>query len=77
MTKLEQKTNQNFESQVVPADERHLCNRCSYRDYAHLEAVERSVTARHQCSVMGVSPVRGRTGAVVLCDDFTTKRGAV
>lgn len=77
MTKLKQKTNQNFESQIVPIDERHLCNQCSHRDYAHLEAVEDSITARHQCSIMGVSPVRGRSRAVVLCDGFATKRGAV
>lgn len=77
MTKLKQKANQHFESRIVETDERHICNRCMYRDYAHLEAVEHSVTARHQCSVMGVNPVRGRTQAVVLCDGFATKRGAV
>ncbi len=65
------------DSSIVPLNHSHICNQCTNRDFAALEAVEASETARHLC---GIEPgdkrqmVRDDAGAVVHCTEYSGKR---
>ncbi len=65
------------DSSIVPLNHSHICNQCTNRDFAALEAVEASETARHLC---GIEPgdkrqmVSDDAGAVVHCTEYSGKR---
>lgn len=63
-------------TQIVPLDGRHICNHCLQRDFAQLEPVLHSTSARHCCGAQSVVvPVRGAKNEVVRCSGYAAKRG--
>lgn len=63
-------------TQIIPLDGRHICNHCMQRDFAQLEPVLHSTSARHCCGAQSVTvPVRGAKNEVVRCLGYVAKRG--
>lgn len=63
-------------TQIIPLDGRHICNHCMQRDFAQLEPVLHSTSARHCCAAQSVTvPVRGAKNEVVRCSGYAAKRG--